>query len=573
MIGQTAVFATSKFIKISFLFFFIIFIICIRLVYLQVSRCDYFLNRSTKNFLRTEKIPSHRGNILDCNGHLLATNKPITSVYWYGTGNSKLTPEQSKTWQHICSILQIDSQQELTSLKLHEAKHKKKLLAYDITFEQLSQIEEYLSNNENIYLHTKAKRYYPYGSYASHIIGYLGNIHSEPLGIMGLEKLQHDTLKGYDGTLLKTINSFGRNLAQKELEKELAGNNVQTTLDIVLQDIAEQVFPPEYNGAFIIMNPQDGAIRAVLSRPGFDPTIFLDPVSKTQWEDLQLNHPFLNRAFYASYPLGSAFKLVTISAAIEHGLIDPDATWTCKGFFYFGNRKYWCNRRCGHGELTTAQAVAQSCNIPFFEIGSKINIDLLADYAYKFGLGYKTGIPFPEKDGLIPSHAWKKHHLNEKWWQGETLSVSIGQSFLLTTPIQAARMVSAIFAGYLVKPRILVSEPIVCQPFTIQQSTRDFLKKSMKSVIKHGTGSRINTIKDIEIYAKTSTAQVSEFGKRKQDNKHLEHAWLVAHVTYKGYESFTLVILVENVGSSRVATTIAKDFLIKYKSTMDTKLT
>lgn len=558
---------------IVIVFFGIIGLICLRLIYLQITQCDYFLDRSTKNFLRVEKIPSYRGNILDCNGNLLATNKPVISVYWHGTGNKSLTKEQHIAWQRICAILDLNPEEDYTSLLLHERKHKKKLLAYDISFEQLSQIEEQLSTCANIYLHTKAKRHYPYGSYASHIIGYLGNMQSEPLGIMGLEKLQHDTLKGYDGTLLKKINSFGRNLAQKELEKEFAGNNVQTTLDIRLQHIAEQVFPNENQGALIMMNSHDGAIRAVLSRPGFDPTIFLDPLSTNQWTSLQLNNPFLNRAFYASYPLGSAFKLVTISAAIEHNLIDPDATWHCKGFFYFGNRKYWCNRRWGHGELTTAQAIAQSCNIPFFSIGSHIDIDLLAEYAHKFGLGYKTGIPFPEKDGLIPSHAWKQENLHEKWWQGETLSVSIGQSFLLTTPIQAARMVSAIFAGYLVKPRILVSEPIICQPFDIKQSTRDFLKKSMKSVIKHGTGSRINIIKDIEIHAKTSTAQVSEFGKRKKDNKHLEHAWLVAHVSYKDYEPFTLIIIVENVGTSRVATAIAKDFLMQYKHMIDSTST
>lgn len=555
--------------KITIAFVIIISIICIRLLYLQVTRGDYFLKRSTKNFLRTEKIPSHRGNILDCNGILLATNRPLTSVYWQGTGNSRLTETQYSILTRICTILNLDPQKELPLIQTHERTHKKKFLASDISFAQISQIEEQLSAHTNIFLQTKAKRYYPYGSYASHAIGYLGNIHAEPLGIMGLEKLYHDTLKGCDGTLLKTINSFGRNLAQKEIEKGAVGKDVHTTLNIALQTIAEEVFPTDFNGSFIMMNPNDGAIRTLISRPGFDPNIFLDPLSTTKWEDMQSNHPFLNRAFYASYPFGSVFKLVTISAAIEHGMIDPDATWTCKGFFHFGNRKYWCNRRWGHGELTTSQAMAQSCNIPFFDIGSKIDIDILADYAHRFGLGYKTGITLPEKDGLIPSHAWKREYRHERWWQGETLSVAIGQSFLLATPIQAARMIGSIFTGYLVKPRIIESEPITCQPLAIEQKTRAFLQKSMKSVIKHGTGSRINTIKDIEIYAKTSTAQVSEFGKRKKDNKHLEHAWFVAHVSYKHHEPFTLVIVIENAGSTRSVITVAKDFLIHYKNMMD----
>jgi len=558
---------TAKIKTIKITFVIIIFGICARLGYLQITNGDYFLTKSTKNFLRTEKMPSHRGNILDCNGILLATNKPIVDVYWYGTGNNRLNEDQQRIYDQLCTILLLE--QESASIQAHERRHKKKLLARNISFEQMCQIKEPLATSSNVLLQTRAKRYYPYGSYASHIIGYLGNMQSEPLGIMGLEKLHQETLKGLDGTLLKTINSFGQNLAQREINKSLAGNDIHTTLNITLQDIAERVFPSEYNGALIIMNPLDGAIRALVSRPNFDPNVFLDPLSASEWEAMQHNHPFLNRALYAAYPFGSAFKLVTISAALEHGLITPESTWTCKGFFRFGHRNYWCNKRWGHGELTSAQAMAQSCNIPFFDIGSKIDIDLLAEYAHKFGLGYKTGISFPEKDGLIPSHAWKEEHLHEKWWQGETLSVAIGQSFLLATPIQAARMISAIFTGYLVTPRIIESEPIMYEPFTIEPSTRRFLKKSMKSVIKHGTGSRINTITDIKIYAKTSTAQVSEFGKRKKDARHLEHAWLVAHVSYKQHEPFTFVIVMENVGSARKAVTVAKDFITRYKKAMD----
>jgi penicillin-binding protein 2 len=171
--------------------------------------------------------------------------------------------------------------------------------------------------------------------------------------------------------------------------------------------------------------------------------------------------------------------------------------------------------------------------------------------------------------GLIPNREWKFDHKGEPWWPGETLSVAIGQSFLLATPIQIACMIASIFTGYLVAPRLLVNEPVVTTPLTIKPETIAFLKKSMKSVVKSGTGRIVRKVKDIIIYAKTSTAQTSDFSKRKLDEKYLEHGWFVGHFQYKNYDPLVIVILVERVGTAQVATTIAKNFLIEYKKYMD----
>ena len=223
-----------------------------------------------------------------------------------------------------------------------------------------------------------------------------------------------------------------------KLEKALIGNDLHTTIDIELQHLCEKVFPESRTGTFILLNPADGAIVALVSRLHFDPNIFLDPISYETWQGLQEKNPFLNRAFDASYPAGSTFKLVTISAALETGIIAEDELWNCKGYTLFGNRKYWCARRSGHGEISIKKAVAESCNTLFFEIGKKIDIDVLANYAHKFGLGKKTNVVFSEKVGLVPNREWKFDYKGECWWPGETLSVTIGQSFLLTTPIQIA---------------------------------------------------------------------------------------------------------------------------------------
>ncbi len=567
--NHTRVFRTSRnLISIGLVLIGVFLIIIARLAYLQIHLNHIFFNQAQKNFLRVETIQSPRGNILDAHGALLATNRPVKNVYWHGTGKKTLSPEQLQA----LSFLETVIGKPLTNTKLIQAEKKRHnaLLAADINFEQLSQIAERFPNHNNITIDTSFKRYYPYKSYASHILGYLGRITSkEHEGIMGLEKMLDTKLKGEYGKIVKTIDSFGKNLASKKLKDALIGNDVQTTLDIRLQEIIENIFPHEHTGTIILMNPEDGAILALLSRPSFDPSLFLQPITHEHWQRLQEKKPFLNRACGASYPPGSIFKLVTISAALEENIITQDTCWHCDGYHTFAGRNYWCHRRYGHGDLTTKQAVAQSCNVIFYQLAERISIDVLAKYAHKFGLGTTTGSVFPEQSGLIPTTEWKMLEKGERWWPGETLSASIGQSFMLATPLQVARMISAIFTGYLTTPRILADEPVQTIPLELKPQTIEFLQESMRAVVTRGTGRRLNQVKNFELFAKTSTAQTSALGKRKLGTKYKEHGWFVAHLRYKQNKPLTIVVLAEHAGSSRVATNIAKNFLIAYKKLMD----
>ncbi len=567
---QSTNFINKKIQIIQFILFTIIILMGIRLFYLQVNLTHYFFTRSQQNFLRKENIESLRGNIRDRNGTLLATNRPVHNLYWQNAGKPILTDEHYETLTQLEKIVEKELL-PLVNEKISTTKHNQQFpLFFDLSFEQLSKIMEQFPDNPNLYIDTRVKRYYPYQSLASHILGYLRNLKiTQQQGKMGLEKLCEDILHGKHGTQLKTINSFGKNIAKITLQKSFAGQDIYTTIDLQLQNICETVFPSIYAGTLILMNPTNGSILGLLSRPNFDPNIFLDTITPNFWQNLQKKQPFINRAFDACYPPGSLFKLITISAALEHNIIKEDETSLCKGFTSFARRKYWCNRRQGHGELNIAQALAQSCNIPFYEIGKKINIDLLADYASKFGLGEKTNLLFNEKEGIVPNKKWKEEIKGEQWWPGETLSVAIGQSFLLVTPIQIARMIASIFTGYLVTPRILLTEPLQKQPLAIADTTLSFLKESMKSVVTRGTGKRINKVKDILIYAKTSTAQISTFQMRKLNNAYLEHGWLVAYFQYKEHEPLIIVILVENAGTAQVATRITESFLIEYKKLVD----
>jgi penicillin-binding protein 2 len=549
----------------SMLICFVFMAIIGHLFRMQIILTSNFFSLGKKNCLRIEKIPSPRGNITDAQGNLLATNKSVYTIFWQGTGNKQLTANQQALYENLATIINVDST-TLPALTSSEKQGKRLLLQEDIQFEQLSRIIEKFPNHPNIAVAQHFKRFYPHNALASHMIGYLGCLDMEPIGRMGIEMLFENTLKGHPGELAQTVNSVGKHLAEQEIKKALSGGTIATTLNLDLQKIAEDVFPLNEAGTCIILDPKTGAIETLLSRPTFDPNIFLNTISSQDWQHLQEKQCFVNRALNACYPPASVFKIVTLSAALETHVIDLNTTWYCNGHITFADRVIQCSKHEGHGSLMAQQALAQSCNIPFYEIGKKMKIDTLASYAHKFGLGEKTTILFPEKEGLIPTSSWKRRVKKSAWWPGETLSACIGQSYLLVTPMQVACMMSAIFEGYLVRPRILTAEEIVTKPLDLAPSTITFLKNSLRQVIrgKGGTGRRLTVLQDVEIYAKTGTAQTSDLAKRDWGKKYVEHGWFVGYFKYKNHKPLTIVILLENVGSAQVSTQLALELLKRY---------
>jgi penicillin-binding protein 2 len=546
-------------------------IIFARLLFLQVYHHQFLAYLSERNFTRIKQIEPLRGNIVDCHGNLLATNRPVINIDWIGTGLSKLNSEQQAIIKKIESTLSKHNQPILIELsKIHRAEKfsTSTRLASDINIEALSEISEQCADSKNILISKKFQRFYPHKDLACHILGYIGDLDNDQtgqsVGKMGLELIFNDILKGKQGSISHIINSFGKNLQMSKIVNSQSGQDLMLTIDMKLQKIAENIMPKDHAGAFILLNPKTGALKALVSNPGFDPSIFLKPISHEDWKKLQDKRPFINRAFNASYPPSSIFKLITISTALEQGIITPESKFYCKGYIKFKNRNYYCNKILGHGLLDIKTSLAHSCNIGFYEIAQKISIDTLADYAYRFGLGEKTNIIFPETSGIVPSNEWKRIVKGERWWKGETLSVVIGQSFLMVTPIQIACMIGSIFKGYLVKPRILTNDPIEKTPINLKDSTLEFLQECMKSAIQIGTGRNVGRLKNITVYAKTGTAQTKS---RKGDIKDLQtdcHAWCVIYFTYQDEDPLVITILIEHAGGSAAATAVAKKFLSQY---------
>ena len=562
--------------KITFyktFFIGIITILIARLFYLQITLGETFAYQSKRNFTRIEETLSLRGNILDCNGSVLATNRPVTDLYWQGSGNKIFTLDQRDTLEKISVILEKNLFLQDKELQNSERYSKKICLAKDLSFVHLSKIIELFSDNPNIRFTTHFKRFYPYKTLAPHSIGYLSYLHNSCEGKTGIEKIFEDTLRGKPGSIMHIINSLGVHLSEVEIEKNFQGQNIVTTLDLDLQIIAEDVFSQDLSGALIIMDPETGALRACVSRPTFDPNLFTSTLDNETWKALQEKKPFLNRISNAAYPIGSIFKIITLSAALETNIIEQHSSWECCGYTVFAGRNYGCVKKEGHGFVTTKFSLAHSCNIPFFEMAKKMDIDTISHYAELFGLGKKTDSILPEALGLIPSRAWKRKVKHERWWRGETLSASIGQTYLLATPLQIARMIAAIETGFLVTPRIIESLPITQKPLAIKTETRLFLQKAMHAAVTHGTARWLNQLpQDFVVHAKTSTAQTASLEKSNTGKKEfLEHSWLASNFRYKHHPPLTLVIITEHTGRTGIPPRIAYNFLKRYKNKIDSK--
>ncbi len=541
-----------------------------RLVYLQIKSKSKYLTLGEKNFLRSEILTPLRGNIVDCNGNLLVSNRPIYNIYWKGSGEIKLLTLQQNILNKISLILNTNFLDEnyLKKINYINKNFKKILLKKDITFEQLSQIYEQCEDSYNLDIETSFSRFYLYNNLASHVLGYLSRDFQDytTKGLAGLEYALQDRLKGETGYVLNVTNSKGRKLDQVDFCKPKQGQDLMLTLDLELQKIAESCFEPDQVGAFILMDPKDGAIKVMASIPSFDSNLFLKPISQEDWNKYFIQSDvFLNRATTATYPPASIFKIITYAAGIEDGIIDPDTEFYCRGYLNFCGRKYHCIRHLGHGVTNSKSALAYSCNIPCFEIAQKMNINDLADFAFRFGLGNKTGFLLAESSGLVPTYEWKYAVKGERWWKGDTLSSAIGQSYILVTPIQVVRLIAAVCTGYLVRPRILVEEEVYNQRVPVSSSTLHFLRDALKSVVEIGSAERLSRIKDFDIYAKTGTAQTSSLDIDNKDKKFLEHGWIASYFRYKGESPLAMVVLLEHVGSSGYASRIAAKFLQKYR--------
>lgn len=445
-----------------------------RLGFLQIAEHDYYSTRSNDNRMRVQVVPPVRGLIYDRNGVVLADNLPAYRL--------DIVPEQvpdlNAALDRLSGIVTIraDDRERFFKRMRKEPGFRGIPIRLNLSQAEVARFEVNRRNFPGMEIRAGLTRHYPLGAVAAHLVGYVGGITERDLlllddkryrgtnhiGKTGVEKSYESMLHGQPGSRITETNAAGRSLRELEFHRPTPGRSLYLTVDAKLQAAAYKALG-EYDGAVVALNPNTGGVLAMVSKPGFDPNLFVDGISQDKYRQLlnDSDRPLFNRALQGQYPPGSTVKPVMALAALETGNIDPNRQVWCPGYITLpGSDRRWRDwKRGGHGWLNLTQAIYRSSDVYFYKLGMAMGIDTIARFGHMFGLGEKTGIDLPrENDGLMPSRQWKHGARQQPWYPGETLNTVIGQGFMTTTPLQLAQMTALISQrGQGRKPHVLMA--------------------------------------------------------------------------------------------------------------------
>jgi len=569
-----------------------------RLFYLQVIEGDRYRVWAERNSVRTHRLIPSRGIILDRNGEILVDARPSFDVLVV----PQETPDLGLTLERVATLADLDVEQ--VAARLGEPRGRARFrplpIARDLDRDVLARIEARRWALPGVITQVSPIRDYRYGVSAAHVLGRLGEINAaelerrtgyrpgDTIGKEGVERLLDREMRGREGGKNVLVDAHGRELQLLDEVAPQPGQNVFLTLDRRLQAVAEGAFDEtERNGAVVALDPRNGEMLVLMSRPHFDPNLFSHGITPEEWSALKDDEakPLLNRALQGLYPPGSTYKVVTALAGLETGAITPDDTVTCHGGYRLGRRRYRCWKRWGHGEISLHRALVESCDVYFYQLGHAVGVDQLAYFARTLGLGAKTGIDVgAEEAGLVPTRPWKRKRFGQDWLQGETISLSIGQGFNLWTPIQmAAAYASIANGGTRYRPRIVdrvenvagevlwKSEPEVNGSLAISAESIEIVQRALRGVVHddHGTGYAMRRL-PVQSAGKTGTAQVVGMGKDiPEDDEdipvhHRDHAWFVTYAPADD-PRIVVTVLVEHGGhGGSAAAPIARDVVAEF---------
>ncbi|MCD6093263.1 MAG: penicillin-binding protein 2 [Candidatus Omnitrophica bacterium] len=575
--------------SLSFIVLISFTVLIISLANIQLNKYDFYKQLSDKNRIRLVPLPAARGSIYDRYGRILAEDKPL---FVLSLAPDEFFRQDSATIEQILKRLSEIS--GVPAAQIRERLNKRKTPSFvpvvilsNLDKDKALAIEEKSLGIGGLVVQVIPRRSYPYKDIAAHVIGYIGKVGPKEVGQRkrygyhppgwvgraGVEKSADAYLMGEDGGRQIEVNHLGRQVRKLGIKLPRRGKDIYLTLDIELQKVAYRLLTREgLRGVIIVMEPHTGEILTMVSCPSFDPNDFVEGDRKRIRRILHSrSSPLLNRAIAGLYPPGSTFKPLVAIAGLETKKISPDSYLYCSGRHQIGNRFFYCWKRSGHHWLNVKGGLAYSCNVFFYKLGEKLGVDNLSKFALLFGLGKKTGINLPgEKRGLVPTRSWKYLTRRERWYQGETALFSIGQGYILVTPLQMARAVSVIAnGGYLVRPRIIKRvtgsgkrEAGEGNPYPVPRKldislkniniVRDGMVKAVED--KNGTAHGLK-IDNLNIAAKTGTAQVE--GKE-------ANSWIVGFCPVRDPE-IVFVILIEEGGTSTRRVSIAKELIEKWR--------
>ena len=574
----------------------------LRFFHLQVLQHDTYASKAEENRISIVPIAPNRGLILDRNGVVLARNY---SAYTLEIFPAKV-PDMDRTIQDLGDVVEIQAKDRARFRKLYgELRNAESLpIRTRLTDEEVARFAANRFRFPGVEIKARLFRQYPFGEVASHVIGYIGRINQRDqeklaelgveanyrgtdfIGKAGLEASYQQELHGTTGMEQVEIDAAGRGIRTLARTPAQAGNNVTLTLDIRLQQVAESVFG-ERRGALVALEPSSGSVLAFVSKPGFDPNLFVDGIDPQSWTELNNSpdRPLNNRAIAGVYPPGSTFKPFMAIAALETGKRTFKSAISDPGYFEFGGRRFRDSKPGGHGYVDLYKSIVVSSDTFYYQLANDMGIDAIAAFMGKFGLGSRTGIDLEgEAIGVLPSPQWKQRRFRtpeqQKWYPGETISIGIGQGYNAYTPVQLALAMATLAAGGdMYRPRLVshidnlrtgerrALAPTLVQKLPLKPEHVEFVKQAMAGVNKEGTGARAFANAGYTNGGKTGTAQVigmkqnEKYDERRIAERHRDHSLFVAFAPLEN-PKIALMVIVENGGfGARAAAPIARAVL------------
>ncbi len=581
-------------------------IIASRLWQLQVSEHDDFTRKARNNLVRTIEIPADRGLIYDSTGRMVAENRVAYDVV-VDPINFKKDPQSLERLRGYLNL----SQRDVDRIERTMSKGSNRTFSAkrDITRDQVALLETNQMSLPGVSVRTRAHRYYPFNELGAHLLGFMNEINSKELekykaygyhpgdyvGRMGIERSAEAILRGSPGFEREVVDARGIPQGEDAAEdllghyrrvEPIPGRNLVLTIDMQVQEILLDAFADHPSGAAVAIDPRDGSVLGIVSKPTFNPNSWTGRLSAEEFRRTDENpfKPMIDKTVKSYFP-GSTYKLVSALAALNEGFIKPNETLRCDGFYEYGKRKFHCWNRAGHGTVDLVDSLKYSCDVYYYKLGEKLGMDTLAEYAYIFGFGERAGVHVNgEHRGVVPTRDWHRKHSPGGFKYGFTLSTSVGQGDTRVTPLQLALAYGALAnRGTLYYPRLIdriesaEGHRLYHYPKRVRRTLEvppELLYNidvGMTSVVEErgGTANK-HRLKYVSLAGKTGTAQVRGFDKVELGldgeviREHRDHSWFVGYGPVEAPE-LVVVVFVENGGSGgKVAAPVAMNIMDRY---------
>lgn len=574
-------------------------LLALRLRYLQVDQAEEYRLLAEENRINILLLPPARGEIFDRNGLALAKNDQNYRIIMVREQAGDVEAVLNRL-NRIIPLEPAELEAALKELDRRAAFVPVSVAEY-LTWDQVSAVSANAPALPGISAEVGLSRYYPQGPDFAHIVGYVGPVsdydlkHLEDqdpvlqipkfqIGKSGIENKIERNLRGFAGSKRIEVNAGGRVMREIDRKEGQPGASVELTIDARLQNYVQARLAGESASA-VVMDVNSGELIAMGSAPSFDPNKFVTGISVPDYRELTENiyRPLANKSVQGTYPPGSTFKMMVALAALSEGLIDPHDRVTCRGYVDLGNQRFHCWKRGGHGRVDMREGLQQSCDVYYYELAQKVGIERISAMARKFGLGARPDLPLNGiAAGIMPTKAWKRETVGEDWRIGDSLNASIGQGFVLTSPLQLTLMTARLASGRAVEPKLLKSVDGVAtatpqaDPIDVPSSAFDVVRQGMFAVSNTRRGTAYSTRiaeETMQMAGKTGTSQVRRITKKERAAGVTSNADLPwerrDHALFTGYAPFDApryavsVIVEHGGGGSRFAAPIARDIMLE----------